>query len=1241
MENENRIRFFVSSTFEDMHDERDAIQMRVLPAVSRIAAKHGHNIDFCDLRWGINTQDCDESDKSDKVLKVCFDEIKKCRPYMIVMLGERYGSVPSEDAFVSVLLHMNNRGSEIRFSRDDIYEKSYTELEILYGPLSDEEILSRTLFLFREPIEGAPAHFRSVNDESREKMKRLKDSIRAKLKEKFGNDHHIITYSLSWKEGEHGGHVEGISEFSKMVEKQLTEMITPSFRIWDSYSDIQKKRRLQKAYAEKMAIDFCAFKQLARCEEKINSGIHKLRIYGPRETRLSLTAKLSLSCEEKGDLIFPVFNGADAVLSSVEDVTSFWCACIREYLIQNGNSDVTDDMNLDELLEIYFSVPSRPRLILMTDIYMEPYLKKHDRLLLIYAHASEYGYPKEERDTNDTGEISTELDKPSTEDILDAILRGLGKEIPFAIRSLILEKYGSQSYGYISKLVKRLIMIDGGDLREAAEKAKGLSLKGDAILLWLQKKLVEELPSTPEELSLYLWEEANQRLGREFITGILRYTALFRGGLRQRDLAGLLHAEGIRWDGAAYSVLIHYFSEMITETADGYTVYTDEREREEYRKTFDTKEYSRKFFNYIRSGEVSCEDELFTRYLIEVCALLEEREFFLSVCEGDYGSEAARTLAGKVLSSHNGFDWVYKAFEEKSTPYTEKDIVFLNRYIYENYEAGKHNVSRREKIIELSVSIAQKIRMEDHDLIDVYIKRAYLSKNKKELHQYLSMAAELMEKEDKACINYQSFGNIYIAIAEEYASYSTLTEHFLIAGDAIRKCLQNKDSILSHTYLYISKANFLYKLSDAVREYNKKYKELYDEAFDREEDLLRRKYKNPDRFFRDYVEGFDSSLRESLEAKTKAAMKEYELDGSPLEELRDALLREAMEQFIRTENCSWKWGEGDWIWKLSENLIFYTDKDSIPENIRRSVCEKVLLMIRDEGKNRRELYSEACLKYLLFEKDAVRAKEYISVGLNLYRDSELKAEVNYSRFDFVFSLCETMAKLGFDEEAYAVSLRLLDVLRSREINEMENRYSIRERLLRVYRFAQMTALRTGKYLQAWDFSDILAERLILFSAEWDEYYDEAKQFFREVRSSLCKELPMIFSKSHVYPIWRLRCTVRKLGFICDHAQSEYIMLSVESAKFCKDDVSETSEMILRDLDKSKWKEKWGISENLTKTWRAVASYAEIALKCGISVKKELSMLFAYLPQIKREHASEYMYCLQRYKKILKSSKESF
>ena len=104
---------FVSSTFKDMHFERDAIQEITLPLLKREAQKYGDNVHFCDLRWGINTCDLDSEDGSRKVLDVCLDAIDRCRPPMVVILGDRYGWIPSEELTASVADRKNIDRQEI------------------------------------------------------------------------------------------------------------------------------------------------------------------------------------------------------------------------------------------------------------------------------------------------------------------------------------------------------------------------------------------------------------------------------------------------------------------------------------------------------------------------------------------------------------------------------------------------------------------------------------------------------------------------------------------------------------------------------------------------------------------------------------------------------------------------------------------------------------------------------------------------------------------------------------------------------------------------------------------------------------------------------------------------------------------------------------------------------------------------------------------------------------------------
>jgi telomerase protein component 1 len=85
------IRIFISSTFSDMHAERDHLVRFVFPELKdKCRRLHVHLIDV-DLRWGVTEKDAQEG----KALDICLDEIDSCRPYFIGLLGQRYGYVPT------------------------------------------------------------------------------------------------------------------------------------------------------------------------------------------------------------------------------------------------------------------------------------------------------------------------------------------------------------------------------------------------------------------------------------------------------------------------------------------------------------------------------------------------------------------------------------------------------------------------------------------------------------------------------------------------------------------------------------------------------------------------------------------------------------------------------------------------------------------------------------------------------------------------------------------------------------------------------------------------------------------------------------------------------------------------------------------------------------------------------------------------------------------------------------------
>ena len=88
-------RIFVSSTFSDLKEERNALQRYVFPRLRDLCTQHGCRFQAIDLRWGVR----DEAGLDQQTMKICLDEVSRSqraspKPNFIVLLGDRYGWRP-------------------------------------------------------------------------------------------------------------------------------------------------------------------------------------------------------------------------------------------------------------------------------------------------------------------------------------------------------------------------------------------------------------------------------------------------------------------------------------------------------------------------------------------------------------------------------------------------------------------------------------------------------------------------------------------------------------------------------------------------------------------------------------------------------------------------------------------------------------------------------------------------------------------------------------------------------------------------------------------------------------------------------------------------------------------------------------------------------------------------------------------------------------------------------------------
>ncbi len=201
---DRQIRVFISSTFRDMKAERDYLVKFTFPELRTLCESRGVTWGEVDLRWGVTDEEAAEG----KVLPICLEEIKRCRPHFIGLLGERYGWVPqhiSDDLIAEQPWLEQHR------------HRSVTELEIIHGVLRNAEMHQRACFYFRDPCVAAnvpaekSADFTSESPELAEKLRRLKNDIRR------ARDEEVCQLRESFKTPEELG-AWVLEDFTKIID---------------------------------------------------------------------------------------------------------------------------------------------------------------------------------------------------------------------------------------------------------------------------------------------------------------------------------------------------------------------------------------------------------------------------------------------------------------------------------------------------------------------------------------------------------------------------------------------------------------------------------------------------------------------------------------------------------------------------------------------------------------------------------------------------------------------------------------------------------------------------------------------------------------------------------------------------------------------------------------------------------------------------------------------------------------
>jgi len=157
-----KIKVFISSTFDDMHAERDYLIKYVFPKLREWCEHYKLHFYEIDLRWGIN-----ERLSNNDIIKLCKEKIDDCRPFFIGIIGNRYGDITKIEIDYAVMKSCINE-NDISYHSFFYFRKNQTipsVSKVKFLEIAD----TKRLDYYKEKYFG--------NDEENNKLSLLKERI--------------------------------------------------------------------------------------------------------------------------------------------------------------------------------------------------------------------------------------------------------------------------------------------------------------------------------------------------------------------------------------------------------------------------------------------------------------------------------------------------------------------------------------------------------------------------------------------------------------------------------------------------------------------------------------------------------------------------------------------------------------------------------------------------------------------------------------------------------------------------------------------------------------------------------------------------------------------------------------------------------------------------------------------------------------------------------------------------------
>lgn len=288
------VRVFISSTFRDMHAERDYLINFVFPELQERMAERRLHLRAVDLRWGVLQEE--------DALDICLNVIEECRPFFIGLLGNRYGFIPPGTT------------------------DSITAKEIFHGVLDCPDLQMISFFYFRDPLVTSqiPQPDWEVYNESDTTLKVKLEALKHRILD-AGLPHQV--YPCRWDAAQKT--ITGLEDLGKSILEDLWGAISIQFPAGREEEDAEDpERQAMDQFTENLVQHFVGRRELL---DQLHLRSHSgglTCVTGP--SGCGKSALLSKFCRELSQNspeieVLPHFTGATAASTQTRQIlTLFW-----------------------------------------------------------------------------------------------------------------------------------------------------------------------------------------------------------------------------------------------------------------------------------------------------------------------------------------------------------------------------------------------------------------------------------------------------------------------------------------------------------------------------------------------------------------------------------------------------------------------------------------------------------------------------------------------------------------------------------------------------------------------------------------------------------------------------------------------------------------------------------------------------------------------------------------------------